>query len=695
MTHGDSDAPAASRTAASADQILLRCQGRTPTLTDFGGWTDLIALLPELVDHPLLIAVAHLMADPAMTEHSMQQATDAAGHLARAIVATKSPTIFRDTVDQVLASDQLLVATAGVLSAPLLAQSAQPSRGASRREALRAADALEVSVQLRLGNWAPRWDLFAVLAAYDGRGPAVYGRAVLRAVVAAIEQWTEAVDLLPAARRVAGLEAPLGTADPSQSASDPALSDSDTGLALSRISVLLALRSTDKAALLTHLDDAVRYLQPALEDDDRPDAHVTADIALLLRDLLVTGSIADADLPGRIKANVRELLHLDPGRSHWLGQRIAAAHAAWAKLAVQLSEAYEHLSEPSWYQAAAVIDDVVALYRTTGSTHIFRRTEDGAAIHDIVAPTLEAGFADQAGLMRHLQDHVRHLELLCNEGTATPDQIADLPVAVALRDAAAEQFRDPAGGYRPKSEAGMPPEGGGLSASQTATAFPRYSLEESGPDTPSQARVRQAVAVRISGARAFSRSLVVDELLDRAMTGLRASVDYVDDIAECVNLVTELLVMFLWDRNQIGASEAPYLYNPDADEDDLAKDLRQFLRASGQLNGVDSEVRHKAGGRVDVEFGFPGFSLFVELKKDATRKPVPDKKSYLDQAASYQVADPRIGFLLVLKLVPAEKAPKPHLLDCLEVVEVADANGAPRHVVALTLSGALTKPSDM
>jgi hypothetical protein len=34
------------------------------------------------------------------------------------------------------------------------------------------------------------------------------------------------------------------------------------------------------------------------------------------------------------------------------------------------------------------------------------------------------------------------------------------------------------------------------------------------------------------------------------------------------------------------------------------------------------------------------------------------------------VADKRIGFLLVLKLLPERKTLAPHLLNCLEVVEV-------------------------
>ncbi|WP_028643563.1 hypothetical protein [Nocardioides sp. URHA0020] len=93
---------------------------------------------------------------------------------------------------------------------------------------------------------------------------------------------------------------------------------------------------------------------------------------------------------------------------------------------------------------------------------------------------------------------------------------------------------------------------------------------------------------------------------------------------------------FLFDRSSVGPSEAPSLYNPAASEEDLARDLRTFVRGSGYLNGVDTEVRHVGGGRVDMWFAFPGLNLYVELKQDSTEEPVPDKSSYLNQAAAYE-----------------------------------------------------------
>jgi hypothetical protein len=93
---------------------------------------------------------------------------------------------------------------------------------------------------------------------------------------------------------------------------------------------------------------------------------------------------------------------------------------------------------------------------------------------------------------------------------------------------------------------------------------------------------------------------------------------------------------------------------------------------------VNVYVRHIAGGRVDMEFSFPGFNLHVELKVDSSKTPVGDKKSYLGQSAAYQVADKRIGFLLVLKLLPGKKQLAAWLGDALEVVTVPDGSTDPR-----------------
>lgn len=596
----------------------------------------------------------------------------AAAALADAIVATPSPALFADAAALFLTSTDLLEAAGARLAKDVLAQSAPPT-DATGPAALRAADALEVATQLRLGGWTARWDLFALLTEYDGTGPVAYTRAALRAVQACFEQWPEADDLLAVAHRIA--EASLNTSE-GQSVS------SDVGAMLARVELLQALRADGPEAAVRHIDDALVALSAALTHDDRPDAHVTANIARLLRGLIETQSV-DPAVAAELGDGVRELRHLRYSRGHWTGDVAATTWAAWSLLADRLTAAQQRFDEPSWLHAVPVIDDLVDLYRVSGSYTGLRCDDDGHAVQILVAPVIANGFADEVGLMNVLRQRVAEMEAAAEDGSATEAELADLPAAVDIRNAAARRLAAGIPVRDPKANAGAEPPADDTTA---GAALGENDAEER----------LWAAARRRHRTRLASASLPVNLALQQIWDDLEASTDYrtLDGVADAVDLVTVLLMAFLFDRSAVGPSEAPYLYDAAASEEDLARDLRTFVRGSGYLNGVDTEVRHVGGGRVDVRFSFPGFNLYVELKQDATEEPVPDKSSYLNQAASYEVAEPRIGFLLVLKKTP-KKTPSVSVNDWAHVVEVTDAAGAPRHVVAMMLAGARTIPSNM
>src|SRR5689334_8829903 len=106
------------------------------------------------------------------------------------------------------------------------------------------------------------------------------------------------------------------------------------------------MRAQVRQDAVDHLDRAQRLLAPARTDDDRSDIEVLYAIAALLRDLLLTASVTDTATIATIRLAVAEHAWLDPGVNHWTGTRIAASHAAWAKLAAQLELAQARLSEP-------------------------------------------------------------------------------------------------------------------------------------------------------------------------------------------------------------------------------------------------------------------------------------------------------------------------------------------------------------
>lgn len=633
---------------------------------------SLTASLPTVVNTPDVITAAAQLTTAATPTRTAEY--DAAAHaLADAIVATTSPTLFADAAQLFLASSDLLEAAGEHFGIAVLAQAAPPGTGATGPEVLRAADALEVATQLRLGGWAPRWDLFALLTTYEGTGPATYARAAMRAVQASFEQWEEAGDLLPVAHRIAG----LGD-DEAES-----VSSSDFGVMLARVALLQALRAGDHEKALRHIDDALVALAAALTHDDRPDAHVTANIARLLQGLIETQTV-DPTVVSDLAKGVRELRHLRYSRGHWTGEVTGATWAAWKLLADRLAGAQRRFAEPSWLHAVPVIDDLVDLYRTSGSRTGLRRDEDGRAIQVLVAPVVESGFANEVGLFNVLRQRVAEMEAAVAAGTATAGELADLPAAIDIRDAAARRLAAGAPVLHPKATAGaeLPADKDPLDAATSGNIDVEGRLW-------SAARRRHRTELA-------NASLPVNQALERIWDDLDESTDYraQNGLADAVDLVTALLMSFLFDRSAVGPSEAPYLFDAAASEEDLARDLRTFVRGSGYLHGVDTEVRHVGGGRVDMRFSFPGFNLYVELKQDSTEDPVPDKRSYVSQAATYQAAEPRVGFLLVLKKTP-KKTPAASVNDWAQVVETTDAEGAPRHVVAMTLAGSRTVPSNM
>lgn len=631
---------------------------------------SLAECLPATANTPEVINAAAQLATAATPTHTADY--DAAARaLADAIMATTSPALFADAAQQFLASSGLLEAAGERLGVEVLAQATPPSASATGPEALRAADALEVATQLRLGGWAPRWDLFALLAAYDGTGPATYARAAMRVVQACFEQWPEAGDLLPVANRITE----LGD-DEADS-----VSSSDFGVMFARVALLKALRAADQETALRHIDDSLVALAAAVAHDDRPDAHVTANIARLIQGLIHTQTV-DTAIAYSLADGVRELRHLRYARGHWTGDVSATTWAAWTLLADRLTGAQQRFAEPSWLHAVPVIDDLVDLYRTSGSYTGLRRNDDGRAIEVLVAPVIENGFADEVGLFNVLRQRVAEMEAASEDGTATSDELADLPVAIDIRDAAARRLAAGKPVRDPKAEAGAEPP-----------------ADPENPDETGEAGVEArlwAVARRRHHTKLANASLLVNQALERIWSDLETSADYrkLEGLADAVDLITALLMSFLYDRSSIGPSEAPYLFDASASEEDLARDLRTFVHGSGYLHGVDTEVRHVAGGRVDMRFSFPGFNLYVELKQDSTEKPVPDKTSYVNQSATYQTAEPRVGFLLVLKKTP-KKTPSVSVNNWAQVVETTDADGAPRHVLAMTLAGARTIPSDM
>src|ERR1019366_8212497 len=108
------------------------------------------------------------------------------------------------------------------------------------------------------------------------------------------------------------------------------------------------------------------------------------------------------------------------------------------------------------------------------------------------------------------------------------------------------------------------------------------TMEIDPPPWPSGDRIAASVKAMRQATRLTTGSILADTLLERARHGFAASHDYDGDAQVAADFVTHLLVAFVFSRTGLGENEVPYLYDPEADEPMLARDLQDFVAASGQ-----------------------------------------------------------------------------------------------------------------
>lgn len=191
---------------------------------------------------------------------------------------------------------------------------------------------------------------------------------------------------------------------------------------------------------------------------------------------------------------------------------------------------------------------------------------------------------------------------------------------------------------------------------------------------------------------------VVNQAVENLLAGLSVCPDFVGTVREEVEPIIVAVVRFLarcQDAQEGGpSSHTSYLFKPDALEADLHQDLAEWFKALG-LYGLNIEVQHIAGGRIDLMFSFDAFRFVLELKReigDGTRTGIA---KYLRQAGSYQATDIAVGMLIVLDLTAP--ALPPHLRDnvWIEVLDATSPEGVNRYLAVVRIPGNRKKPSSL
>ncbi|MGC3952668.1 MAG: hypothetical protein QM804_00160 [Propionicimonas sp.] len=691
------DLSAPQQLAADTRTLLASLQKGDPpadTIDQLGGWDHVTTYLADIVDDPVvvpLIRVAARDADEAPSSQSLTAVADA-------VLKMSSPAGFAESLKALATSPETLDAAGDHLAQGLLTKVTEYAAltAPTPAESSNAANALETVTRIRVGGYGTNYTLLAALDQVRRPQPTRFAAAVIRSIGTAIDHWPAATDLAEVVKQVAGLTAPASEPVPGVC---PDEISSDATWVLANIELITALRAWDHTTYRTGLEAAHKYFALGANTYGREDSKVLATVVGALLAITLTGTdptltIVATGLPSAsaVADLVEQLTRFNQGIAgldHWYaGVKHQTAHA-WVQLVTNLKAAVTQFDQDSFYEPEKVIDALLETYKSAHSINVVRRTEDFRGIETIVQPVIETGFASKAAFLANLTTYTANLKERAAAHTDDTELAGDMTVAQQVLTAAREALA-----------AGKPP---GKDTGGTGSAPLPHQLESIlGHGTPAARKVaeldpdavtRLVAAVNDKGA-SNRVSLMEQAVLDKIEPYLGSSPDYTGEVKTEVDALLHQLIRFVGYRQDAQEDFHGYLFKDDADEKDLHKDLAQYLH-SVFGSSLDIEVAHIGGGRVDLRLKYNGFSIYLELKVDETKKPLADKGSYVNQAATYQAADIRIGFVVALRTRAFPKnAAHPHLTSLFDhtTVDIA-GDSVPRHLVMVQVPGNRSAPS--
>lgn len=692
------DSPSAPpQLAADTRALLAGLQGGEPptdAIEQLGGWEHVTANLTNVLDDPVVVPLVRIAARDAHQAPSLGALTA----IADAVLKMDSPAGFGESLHALATSSAFLDAASDHLAQSLLTTVIEYATLTTPTPAQtsNAANALETVTRIKVGGYGTNYALLAALEHFRRPQPTRFAAAVIRSIGTAIDHWPDATALTDVVKQVAGISPPVGD---SITGANPDHVASDAAWVLANIELIGALRAAEAPEYLAGLQAAHKYLVLGAKTYDRDDAKILADvigtiIAITPGDTDPTIETAAAGLPS--SSAVEDLVErvtwfnqAMAGLNHWYaGVKHQTTHA-WVQLITSLKAAATEFQQDSFYEPEAVIDALIETYKTAHSINIVRHSDDFESVQTIVQPVIETGFASKAAFISNLTTYTASLEARAATQTEDTDLADNLRTAHQVLAAAREA-----------RAVGKPP---GKNAGGTGSAPLPHQLENIlGAGTPAALKVAELdpdevaklVAAMEYGRASRRVSLMEKEVLDRIQPLLAESPDYAGDVKAEVNALLEQLIRFVGYRQNAQEDFFPYLYSDESDEKDLHKDLAQHLNMFFGP-ALDIEVAHIGGGRVDLRLKFDGFSIYLELKIDGTQKPLVDKGAYVNQAATYQATDVRIGFLVALRTKAFPKnAAHPHLTSLFThtTVDVA-CDTVPRHLVMVQVPGNRSAPS--
>jgi hypothetical protein len=623
--------------------------GTIPALDELGGVEKILADWEAIIASPFLDVFVESVGRAADEEQAAL-----VDLLAEGFRTIDKPIVFRDAANALLNHRDLTKAIRRKLEDVLADRVEERRDGAN---ALTAAYALETLFRLGLEDRGAKLRALRLIEDIKTDDNGLFVRHATRIVGIAYHQWEDR-DLREVLIRLQANE----------EATDEATFE------LAMIGFADALNANSRSEIETRMKDARALFKSVLRrDEQRLDAatHITVIDIVLSFSVGLPRNLSDKiENLGRLLAERHDQLGIGETPS-WLKPRIDREVEWWALLRLMRSVDSD-IRRESWLEASLVMEQVLVVYDAERTVAV------GTSLNMLFAPRIEAAFIRHQGLAAHLHD------LLATEDWAPPER----PIAMSLRDRIAQRAKE---GFptRLDEEDGAYPE-------LSAVLHDHRLLSQVPEGMASQ--LESALTDRTKSSRGRMRPDVQRICRETAET-LADAEDYRGEVSLAFDELLKQIVVFCEDRQSADMAQlgerGKYLRSANAIENDLQRDLREWLRGNMPAVGVFPEVPGIAIGRSDLYVDFGEIQFVVELKCHHGVVNESVARKYRAQAVAYQATGPKLGMLGILELTD-RPGPPPSLIECVWVDSyVPKGSSLPRFLVVFRVPGMLKRPSEM
>lgn len=623
--------------------------GTIPSLDELGGVEAILSEQVDLIASPFLDVLVE-----SIGRGSKDQQTSLVDLIASGFRETEQPTVFRDAANALLALPGLREVARPRLVETLV-QRIEARCGAS--DALTAAYALEALFRFGLEDRQAKLKTLLVLEGVSGDDDGLFAQHAARIVGVACHQWADPELKIVLVRLQANSD-----------------SEDEAAFELAMAAFAEALDADSTIEIKQRMGHARELFASIVRrDDGRHDAAVhlaVINIVLCFSDDASEGLSEQIENLGRLLAARHDQLSIGE-TPDWLKPRVNREVEWWALLRL-LRSVDANIRRQSWLEAGRVMEQVLAVYDAERTVAI------GGAFHTLVAPRIEAAFVRRQGLAVHLHD------LLSKEDWAPPER----PIAELLRERVSSRGQE-------NLPSRLVVEGG---------AFPELGAALQDRDLLSQvpeemARRLESLLVDWRNGRQIGLRRDVQRACHSMADSLAHAHDYRGDTRTAFDELVRQVVAFCDDRQNADLAQlgerGRYLRNPDAVENDLQRDLREWLRGNMPAVGVFPEVPGVAAGRSDLYIDFGNVQFVIELKRHHGFVDANVARTYRAQAVAYQATGPKLGMLGILELVD-RSGPPASLEECLWIDSyVPEGSTLVRNLVVFRVPGMLKPPSQM